>query len=81
MNKGFFYGYQNFSYLNNVNSSYLNNLCKSNHPHYDRYLYDTKYSWNKHINSFTLFPYKKSNNDIIRKKKKNIKEVVLHLTK
>nr|QUG56681.1 acetyl-CoA carboxylase subunit beta [Tetrastigma hemsleyanum] len=41
----------NSSYRNNVNSSYLNNVSKSNHPHYDRYMYDTKYSWDKHINS------------------------------
>ena len=43
--------HRNSSYLNNVNSSYLNNVSKSNHPHYDRYMYDTKYSWNKHIDS------------------------------
>lgn len=49
--ESFFYSYRNSSYLNNVNSSYLNNVSKSNHPHYDRYMYDTKYSWNKHINS------------------------------
>nr|YP_010028423.1 acetyl-CoA carboxylase carboxyltransferase beta subunit [Ventilago leiocarpa]QOS48784.1 acetyl-CoA carboxylase carboxyltransferase beta subunit [Ventilago leiocarpa]WPN87717.1 acetyl-CoA carboxylase beta subunit [Ventilago leiocarpa] len=41
--KSSFYSYQN--------SSYLNNVSKSDDPHYDRSLYDTKYSWNKHINS------------------------------
>nr|AUF33198.1 AccD [Diplopanax stachyanthus] len=38
-----FYSYQN--------SSYLNNGSKSNDPYYDRYVYDTQYSWNNHINS------------------------------
>nr|AUF34048.1 AccD [Mastixia caudatilimba] len=38
-----FYSYQN--------SSYLNNGSKSNDPYYDRYMYDTQYSWNNHINS------------------------------
>nr|YP_009463942.1 acetyl-CoA carboxylase beta subunit [Broussonetia kazinoki x Broussonetia papyrifera]YP_009756646.1 acetyl-CoA carboxylase arboxyltransferase beta subunit [Broussonetia monoica]YP_010229867.1 acetyl-CoA carboxylase beta subunit [Broussonetia x hanjiana]YP_010229953.1 acetyl-CoA carboxylase beta subunit [Broussonetia kazinoki]AUW55396.1 acetyl-CoA carboxylase beta subunit [Broussonetia kazinoki x Broussonetia papyrifera]QCA41272.1 acetyl-CoA carboxylase arboxyltransferase beta subunit [Brous len=38
-----FYSYQN--------SSYLNNVSKNDDPHYDRYVYDTKYSWNDHINS------------------------------
>nr|YP_010396312.1 acetyl-CoA carboxylase carboxyltransferase beta subunit [Ampelocera edentula]UQJ74650.1 acetyl-CoA carboxylase carboxyltransferase beta subunit [Ampelocera edentula] len=38
-----FYSYQN--------SSYLNNVSKSDDPHCDRYMYDTKYSWNNHINS------------------------------
>nr|YP_009573744.1 acetyl-CoA carboxylase subunit beta [Menyanthes trifoliata]AZA07217.1 acetyl-CoA carboxylase subunit beta [Menyanthes trifoliata] len=33
------------------NSSYLNNGSKSNNPHHDRYMYDTQYSWNNHINS------------------------------
>nr|YP_010571582.1 acetyl-CoA carboxylase carboxyltransferase beta subunit [Stachyurus himalaicus]UZH32842.1 acetyl-CoA carboxylase carboxyltransferase beta subunit [Stachyurus himalaicus] len=33
------------------NSSYLNNGSKNDDPHYDRYMYDTKYSWNNHINS------------------------------
>nr|YP_010459398.1 acetyl-CoA carboxylase beta subunit [Gymnospermium albertii]UUC02805.1 acetyl-CoA carboxylase beta subunit [Gymnospermium albertii]UUC02892.1 acetyl-CoA carboxylase beta subunit [Gymnospermium albertii] len=33
------------------NSSYLNNGSKSNNHYYDRYMYDTKYSWNNHINS------------------------------
>ena len=41
--KNSFYSYQN--------SSYLNNVSKSDDPHYDRYVYDTKYSWNNHINS------------------------------
>nr|QBB68400.1 acetyl co-A carboxylase [Nanodea muscosa] len=31
------------------NSSYLNNGSKSDDPYYDRYMYDTKYSWNNHI--------------------------------
>nr|UDV79483.1 acetyl-CoA carboxylase beta subunit [Ficus heterostyla]UDV79648.1 acetyl-CoA carboxylase beta subunit [Ficus squamosa] len=38
-----FYSYEN--------SSYLNNLSKNDDPRYDRYVYDTKYSWNNHINS------------------------------
>nr|YP_009455321.1 Acetyl-CoA carboxylase carboxyl transferase beta subunit [Erythropalum scandens]AUG62855.1 Acetyl-CoA carboxylase carboxyl transferase beta subunit [Erythropalum scandens] len=33
------------------NSSYLNNGSKNGDPDYDHYLYDTKYSWNNHINS------------------------------
>nr|YP_009767591.1 acetyl-CoA carboxylase beta subunit [Duparquetia orchidacea]QIS98209.1 acetyl-CoA carboxylase beta subunit [Duparquetia orchidacea] len=41
--ESFFYSYKI--------SSYLNNVAKSNDPHYDRYMYDTKYSWNNHINS------------------------------
>nr|YP_010581245.1 acetyl-coenzyme A carboxylase carboxyl transferase subunit beta [Brunellia mexicana]UZT27566.1 acetyl-coenzyme A carboxylase carboxyl transferase subunit beta [Brunellia mexicana] len=41
--EGFFYSYQN--------SSYLNNGSKNDDPHYDRYTYDTKYSWNNHINN------------------------------
>nr|YP_010146505.1 acetyl-CoA carboxylase carboxyltransferase beta subunit [Ziziphus attopensis]QQO99498.1 acetyl-CoA carboxylase carboxyltransferase beta subunit [Ziziphus attopensis] len=41
--KSSFYSYQN--------SSYPNNVSKSNDPHYDRYMYDTKYSWNNHITS------------------------------
>nr|YP_009572279.1 acetyl-CoA carboxylase carboxyltransferase beta subunit [Debregeasia orientalis]QBE86148.1 acetyl-CoA carboxylase carboxyltransferase beta subunit [Debregeasia orientalis]QHN52503.1 acetyl-CoA carboxylase carboxyltransferase beta subunit [Debregeasia orientalis]QHN52587.1 acetyl-CoA carboxylase carboxyltransferase beta subunit [Debregeasia orientalis]QHN52671.1 acetyl-CoA carboxylase carboxyltransferase beta subunit [Debregeasia orientalis]QHN52755.1 acetyl-CoA carboxylase carboxyltransfera len=39
----YFYSYQN--------SSYLNNVSKNDDPRYDRYGYDTKYSWNNHINS------------------------------
>nr|QHN53602.1 acetyl-CoA carboxylase carboxyltransferase beta subunit [Parietaria debilis] len=31
--------------------SYLNNVAKNDDPRYDRYMYDTKYSWNNHINS------------------------------
>nr|YP_010127312.1 acetyl-CoA carboxylase beta subunit [Procris crenata]QPO90507.1 acetyl-CoA carboxylase beta subunit [Procris crenata] len=38
-----FYSYQNYSYLNNVS--------KNDDPRYGRYVYDTKYSWNKHVNS------------------------------
>nr|YP_008081466.1 acetyl-CoA carboxylase beta subunit [Trochodendron aralioides]ADD31612.1 acetyl-CoA carboxylase carboxyltransferase beta subunit protein [Trochodendron aralioides]AGJ72158.1 acetyl-CoA carboxylase beta subunit [Trochodendron aralioides] len=34
-----------------LNSSYMNNGSKSDNPYYDRYMYDTKYSWNNHINS------------------------------
>nr|YP_010512152.1 acetyl-CoA carboxylase beta subunit [Myrocarpus frondosus]UXL83476.1 acetyl-CoA carboxylase beta subunit [Myrocarpus frondosus] len=37
-----------FSYKN---SSYLNNVSKSDDPHYDHYTYDTKSSWNNNINS------------------------------
>nr|YP_009473535.1 AccD [Hydrocera triflora]AVI69792.1 AccD [Hydrocera triflora] len=33
------------------NSSYLNNRLKSDDPDYDRYMYDTQYSWNNHINN------------------------------
>nr|YP_010191558.1 acetyl-CoA carboxylase subunit beta [Citrullus naudinianus]QZL38602.1 acetyl-CoA carboxylase subunit beta [Citrullus naudinianus] len=33
------------------NSTYQNNVSKSDDSHYDRYMYDTKYSWNNHINS------------------------------
>nr|YP_010971742.1 acetyl-CoA carboxylase carboxyl transferase beta [Ilex nuculicava]WNR53177.1 acetyl-CoA carboxylase carboxyl transferase beta [Ilex nuculicava] len=33
------------------NSSYPNNGSKSDDPYYDRYMYDTQYSWNNHINS------------------------------
>nr|YP_010314915.1 acetyl-CoA carboxylase carboxyltransferase beta subunit [Causonis japonica]UNA64480.1 acetyl-CoA carboxylase carboxyltransferase beta subunit [Causonis japonica]WMI39496.1 acetyl-CoA carboxylase carboxyltransferase beta subunit [Causonis japonica] len=43
------------SFLSELESfffSYQNNVSKSNHSHYDRYMYDTKYSWDKHINSF-----------------------------
>nr|YP_010272509.1 acetyl-CoA carboxylase carboxyltransferase beta subunit [Astilbe koreana]UKE80492.1 acetyl-CoA carboxylase carboxyltransferase beta subunit [Astilbe koreana] len=40
-----FYSYRNSSYLNNVSVS------KGDDPHYDRYMSDTKYSWNNHINS------------------------------
>nr|YP_009402364.1 acetyl-CoA carboxylase carboxyltransferase beta subunit [Dichrostachys cinerea]APA33005.1 acetyl-CoA carboxylase carboxyltransferase beta subunit [Dichrostachys cinerea] len=41
--ESFFYSYKNFSYLNNVS--------KSDDPDYDHYIYDTKYSWNNHINN------------------------------
>jgi|ERR1051325_1745525 acetyl-CoA carboxylase carboxyl transferase subunit beta len=33
------------------NSTYQNDVSKSDDSHYDRYMYDTKYSWNNHINS------------------------------
>nr|BDY09229.1 acetyl-CoA carboxylase subunit beta [Lysimachia foenum-graecum] len=33
------------------NSVYLNNRSNSDDPYYDRYMYDTQYSWNNHINS------------------------------
>nr|AWT40589.1 acetyl-CoA carboxylase carboxyltransferase beta subunit [Cercis chuniana] len=33
------------------NSSYLNNVSKSDDSHYDRYMSDSKYSWNNYINS------------------------------
>nr|QBZ77231.1 acetyl-CoA carboxylase beta subunit [Achlys triphylla] len=32
-------------------SSYLNTGLKSNNHYYDRYMYDTKYSWENHINN------------------------------
>nr|YP_010418965.1 acetyl-CoA carboxylase carboxyltransferase beta subunit [Elatostema parvum]USG52157.1 acetyl-CoA carboxylase carboxyltransferase beta subunit [Elatostema parvum] len=38
-----FYSYQNYSYLNNV--------LKNDDPRYGCYVYDTKYSWNNHVNS------------------------------
>nr|YP_010047565.1 acetyl-CoA carboxylase beta subunit [Pilea glauca (nom. nud.)]QPK42223.1 acetyl-CoA carboxylase beta subunit [Pilea glauca (nom. nud.)] len=38
-----FYSYQNYSYLNNVS--------KNDNPRYNRYGYDTKYSWKNHVNS------------------------------
>nr|URQ17521.1 acetyl-CoA carboxylase beta subunit [Maclura tricuspidata] len=41
--ENYFYSYQN--------SSYLNNVSKNDGPRYDRYVYDTQYSWNNHINS------------------------------
>nr|QIH96710.1 acetyl-CoA carboxylase carboxyltransferase beta subunit [Primula filchnerae] len=34
-----------------TNSNYLNNGSNSDDPYYDRYMYDTQYSWNNHINS------------------------------
>nr|YP_010529626.1 acetyl-CoA carboxylase carboxyltransferase beta subunit [Berberis pruinosa]UXW91710.1 acetyl-CoA carboxylase carboxyltransferase beta subunit [Berberis pruinosa] len=37
--------------LKSAFSSYLNNGSKSDDHYYDRYMYDTKYSWNNHINS------------------------------
>nr|YP_740659.1 acetyl-CoA carboxylase beta subunit [Nandina domestica]Q09FV2.1 RecName: Full=Acetyl-coenzyme A carboxylase carboxyl transferase subunit beta, chloroplastic; Short=ACCase subunit beta; Short=Acetyl-CoA carboxylase carboxyltransferase subunit beta [Nandina domestica]ABI49872.1 acetyl-CoA carboxylase carboxyltransferase beta subunit [Nandina domestica] len=39
------------SFSSYLNSSYLNTGSKSNNHYYDRYMYDTKYSWNNHINS------------------------------
>nr|YP_009366605.1 acetyl-CoA carboxylase beta subunit [Illicium henryi]YP_010534713.1 acetyl-CoA carboxylase beta subunit [Illicium dunnianum]ARJ62454.1 acetyl-CoA carboxylase beta subunit [Illicium henryi]UYA95985.1 acetyl-CoA carboxylase beta subunit [Illicium dunnianum]UYA96459.1 acetyl-CoA carboxylase beta subunit [Illicium henryi] len=40
------------SYLNKRSfSSYLNSGPKSYNRNYDRYMYDTQYSWNNHINS------------------------------
>nr|YP_009767756.1 acetyl-CoA carboxylase beta subunit [Moldenhawera blanchetiana]QIS98374.1 acetyl-CoA carboxylase beta subunit [Moldenhawera blanchetiana] len=41
--ESYFYSYKN--------SSYLNNLSKSDDPDYDHYMYDTKYSWNNHISN------------------------------
>nr|KYP36752.1 Acetyl-coenzyme A carboxylase carboxyl transferase subunit beta [Cajanus cajan] len=41
--ESFFYSYKN--------SSSLNNVSKSDDPDYDHYMYDTKYSWNNHINN------------------------------
>nr|ATG83092.1 acetyl-CoA carboxylase beta subunit [Colocasia esculenta] len=38
------------SELESVFSNYLNS-GKSKDPYYDRYMYDTQYSWNNHINS------------------------------
>nr|YP_010928459.1 acetyl-CoA carboxylase subunit beta [Lafoensia nummularifolia]WKK47487.1 acetyl-CoA carboxylase subunit beta [Lafoensia nummularifolia] len=39
------------SFFSFRNYSYLKNESKNNDSHYDRYMYDTKYSWNNHINS------------------------------
>nr|YP_009529537.1 acetyl-CoA carboxylase carboxyltransferase beta subunit [Celtis biondii]AXX76816.1 acetyl-CoA carboxylase carboxyltransferase beta subunit [Celtis biondii]QXM15793.1 acetyl-CoA carboxylase carboxyltransferase beta subunit [Celtis biondii] len=39
------------SFYNYQNSSYLNNVSKTDDPRYDRYVYDTKYNWNNHITS------------------------------
>nr|YP_009419412.1 acetyl-CoA carboxylase carboxyl transferase beta [Ternstroemia gymnanthera]ASM45805.1 acetyl-CoA carboxylase carboxyl transferase beta [Ternstroemia gymnanthera] len=39
------------SFYSYRNSGYLNNGSKSDDPYYDRYMYDTQYSWNNHINS------------------------------
>nr|YP_011031375.1 acetyl-CoA carboxylase carboxyltransferase beta subunit [Warburgia ugandensis]WQT73274.1 acetyl-CoA carboxylase carboxyltransferase beta subunit [Warburgia ugandensis] len=40
------------SFSNYLNSSYLNSgSTKNDNRYYDRYMYDTKYSWNSHINS------------------------------
>uniref|UniRef100_UPI0030E4FAB1 acetyl-CoA carboxylase carboxyltransferase beta subunit n=1 Tax=Camellia crassicolumna TaxID=1407748 RepID=UPI0030E4FAB1 len=41
--ESYFYSYRN--------SGYLNNGSKSEDPYYDRYMDDTQYSWNNHINS------------------------------
>nr|UWN03980.2 acetyl-CoA carboxylase beta subunit [Tournefortia montana] len=39
------------SFYSYRNSSYLNNRHTSEDPYYNRYMYDTQYSWNNHINS------------------------------
>nr|YP_010924515.1 acetyl-CoA carboxylase subunit beta [Pentaphorus foliolosus]WKB11274.1 acetyl-CoA carboxylase subunit beta [Pentaphorus foliolosus] len=39
------------SFYSYRNSSYLNNGSKSKNPHHDRYMDDTQYTWNNHINS------------------------------
>nr|YP_010928543.1 acetyl-CoA carboxylase subunit beta [Diplusodon sigillatus]WKK47579.1 acetyl-CoA carboxylase subunit beta [Diplusodon sigillatus] len=39
------------SFFSFRNYRYLKNGSKNNDSHYDRYIYDTKYSWNNHINS------------------------------
>nr|YP_010436872.1 acetyl-CoA carboxylase beta subunit [Momordica cochinchinensis]UTA96094.1 acetyl-CoA carboxylase beta subunit [Momordica cochinchinensis] len=41
--KSFFYSFRN--------STYQNNISKSDDSHYNGYMYDTKYCWNNHINS------------------------------
>nr|YP_009862376.1 acetyl-CoA carboxylase carboxyltransferase beta subunit [Aglaia odorata]QKD75497.1 acetyl-CoA carboxylase carboxyltransferase beta subunit [Aglaia odorata]WOW95881.1 acetyl-CoA carboxylase beta subunit [Aglaia odorata] len=41
--ESFFYSFRNFSYRNNGS--------KSDDPDYDRYMYDTKSSWNNHIHN------------------------------
>nr|YP_010280774.1 acetyl-CoA carboxylase beta subunit [Circaea alpina subsp. micrantha]UKH50069.1 acetyl-CoA carboxylase beta subunit [Circaea alpina subsp. micrantha] len=39
------------SFFRYWNSSYLKSGSKNDDPHYDWYMYDTKYTWNTHINS------------------------------
>nr|YP_010012054.1 acetyl-CoA carboxylase carboxyltransferase beta subunit [Jeffersonia diphylla]QOI12468.1 acetyl-CoA carboxylase carboxyltransferase beta subunit [Jeffersonia diphylla] len=39
------------SFSRYLNSSYFNNGPKSDDHYYNRYMYDTKYGWNNHINS------------------------------
>nr|YP_010420285.1 acetyl-CoA carboxylase carboxyltransferase beta subunit [Obetia aldabrensis]USG53835.1 acetyl-CoA carboxylase carboxyltransferase beta subunit [Obetia aldabrensis] len=39
------------SFSSYQNSSYRNNVAKNDDPRYDRYVYDTKYSWKHHVNS------------------------------
>nr|ATV98176.1 acetyl-CoA carboxylase carboxyltransferase beta [Lecythis ampla] len=39
------------SFYSYRNSGYLNNGSESDDPYYNRYMYDTQYSWNNHINS------------------------------
>nr|ATL59884.1 acetyl-CoA carboxylase beta subunit [Sabicea diversifolia] len=39
------------SFYSYRNSSYLNNGSTSEDTYYNRYMYDTQYSWNNHINS------------------------------
>nr|ATV97085.1 acetyl-CoA carboxylase carboxyltransferase beta [Eschweilera wachenheimii] len=39
------------SFYSYRNSGYLNNGSESDDPYYNRYMYDTPYSWNNHINS------------------------------
>nr|YP_010927955.1 acetyl-CoA carboxylase subunit beta [Gyrosphragma latipetala]WKK46984.1 acetyl-CoA carboxylase subunit beta [Gyrosphragma latipetala] len=39
------------SFFSSRNYSYLKNGSKNNDSHYDPSMYDTKYSWNNHINS------------------------------
>nr|YP_009558456.1 acetyl-CoA carboxylase carboxyltransferase beta subunit [Doona zeylanica]AZZ06556.1 acetyl-CoA carboxylase carboxyltransferase beta subunit [Doona zeylanica] len=46
-----FYSFLSSSFYSYRNPSYMNNISKSDDPHYDPYLYDSNYSWNNHINS------------------------------
>nr|YP_010423651.1 acetyl-CoA carboxylase carboxyltransferase beta subunit [Laportea decumana]USG97124.1 acetyl-CoA carboxylase carboxyltransferase beta subunit [Laportea decumana] len=39
------------SFSSYQNSSYLNNVAKNNDPRYDRYVYNTNYSWKNQVNS------------------------------
>nr|WEV93677.1 acetyl-CoA carboxylase carboxyltransferase beta subunit [Secamone elliptica subsp. siamica] len=39
------------SFYSYRNSSYLHNVSTSEDTYYNRYMYDTQYSWNNHINS------------------------------
>nr|YP_009752084.1 acetyl-CoA carboxylase subunit beta [Dendrosicyos socotranus]QIT05494.1 acetyl-CoA carboxylase subunit beta [Dendrosicyos socotranus] len=50
-NDPFFVSELESSFYSFRNSTYQNNVSKRDDSHYDPYMYDTKYSWNNHINS------------------------------